>query len=127
MKKVLLLILSLCLFAPIMIAQTGNDDPIGIVIGESGGNGVNPSHHAPILIPIQAVYYPSISTIMVRFLFDLGTISVEIENETTGNYMQTTVNATQGMHPFVISGSSGLWLITFTFPSGEVLTGSFEI
>jgi len=37
MKKVLLLILSLCLFAPIMIAQTGNDDPIGIVIGESGG------------------------------------------------------------------------------------------
>lgn len=31
MKNDLLLILSLCLFEPMMIAQTGDDDRIGIV------------------------------------------------------------------------------------------------
>ena len=128
MKKLLLLLFSLCLFAPMVSAQSGgNADPVTIIIGEFGDTGGSPSHHAPALIPIQAAYYSSITTILVDFLFDLGSVSVEIENQTTGSYSQTTVNATQGVHPFMISGDMGDYMITFTLSNGHVYIGEFSI
>lgn len=57
----------------------------------------------------------------------LGSISVEIENLTTGAYSQATVNATQGVHPFLISGDVGTYEIIFTLSDGRVYFGSFEI
>lgn len=128
MKKLLLFLFAfVCLSAPMLLAQTGGEDPMGIVIGEGGDGGGTPIFHAPALAPIQAAYYSSLSTIMVNFRFDLGSVSIEIENETTGEYDQTTVNATQGVHPFLISGTSGHWTITFTLSNGVVFYGEFDI
>lgn len=127
MKKVLLLILSLFFCATIMSAQNNGDDPTEIVIRESGNNSGNPSHYAPALVPIQAVYSQSISTIVVSILYDLGYVSFEIENMTTGEYSQLYFNATQSIHPFMISGDVGVYEITFTLSNGRVYTGLFEI
>lgn len=126
MKKVLFFLLSLCLFAPLSFAQTGGDDPLDIII-TNGNQGGDQNHHAPALTPIQAAYYPSITTILVDFLYDLGQVSVEIENETTGGYSQTTINAMQGVQPFIITGASGIYELTFTLANGIVYIGSFEI
>lgn len=101
-------------------------DETDIIIGEVGSGG-GTIFHAPALVPIQALYYPSLSTIYVNFLYDLGTVSVEIENETTGAYSQSVINATQGVHPFLISGASGHWTITFTLSNGVVFYGEFTI
>lgn len=57
----------------------------------------------------------------------MGSVSAEIENESTGEYSQTTINATQGVHPFLISGNAGHWTITFTISSGVVYYGEFDI
>lgn len=127
MKKILLLFLSLCLFVPSIKAQSGGDDPIGIVIGEGGNHSGAPSHHAPALIPIQAAYYPSLITIFVIFLSDLGSVSVEIENETTGTYSQQVVNTSYSPQPFLITGAAGHWTITFTLANGKVYFGEFDI
>ncbi len=102
------------------------EDPTPIVIGDLGPNGL-PIYHAPAQVPIQAAYSSSHSTIFVNFLYDLGYVSVEIENLTTGEYSQTTVNATQGVHPFVVSGQTGIYEIVFTLSGGQVYQGSFEI
>ena len=64
---------------------------------------------------------------MVNFLYDLGSVSVEIENETTGEYNQTTINATQGVHPIIVSGDAGAYVITFTLNNGQAFIGEFEI
>lgn len=127
MKRVLFLVIALLCAAPLLDAQTGVDDPIGIIIGEGGYVGGNPAHYAPALIPLQAAYYPSLSTIMVYFRFDLGMVSVEIENLNTGEYGLTAINATQGVHPFVISGDDGSWSITFSLSNGNVYYGEFDI
>lgn len=103
-----------------------DDDPLTIVIGDANTNG-GPIFHAPALIPIQAAYYPTLTTVMVNFLYDLGAVPVEIENLTAGAYSQTTINATQGVHPFVISGDGGVYKITFTLSNGHIYTGTFEI
>ncbi len=103
------------------------DEPTVITIADYGSLGGDTGHHAPALIPIQAAYFSSVSTIYVNFLYDLGTVSVEIENQTTESYSQTNINATQGAHPFVISGDDGVYEITFTLSDGHVYIGSFEI
>lgn len=128
MKKIFLLFVVLLSCAPLMSAQTGGgDDPEIIFVGEGGNGGSSPIIRTPALIPIQAAYYSSLSTIYVDFLYDLGSVSVEIENETTGEYSQTIINATQGLHPFFISGTEGHWTITFTLSNGVVYFGEFDI
>ncbi len=126
MKKFLLLVISILMFAPFMKAQTGGGDPTEIIIVGEGGSGEGtPSHKASVPVPITAAYNASLSTIMVNFLFDLGYVSVEIENQTTGEYDQTVVNAQEGPMLFPISGTAGQWAITFTLPGGVVLNGYF--
>ena len=102
------------------------DDPVTIII-DDGDFGQTPIIRSPGLVPIEAAYYASLSSILVDFLYDLGSVSVEIENETTGAYTQTIINANQGTYPFLISGDVGIYQIIFTLPGGHVYTGSFEI
>lgn len=120
--------LALFAFLPSVSAQcSAEDEDIVILIIDGGSLGGDPAHHAPALIPIQAAYCPTLSAVLVDFLYDLGSVSVEIENETSGAYTQTTVNATQGVHPFVISGNTGDYTITFTLSNSHVYIGEFSI
>ena len=127
MRKILLLAAALLLTIPCAVVYAGDDDPIDVVIGDEGSNGGGRPHHAPALIPIEATYYPLLSSILVDCLYDLGSVSVVIENQTTGAYSQTVVNATQGVHPFLISGDIGVYEVTFTLSDGHTYIGSFEI
>lgn len=123
-------LLTIGLLCPVVLASANNQGDggvIDIIITEGGNEGGMPGYYAPILIPIEAAYYPSMSTIMVNFLYPLGIVSVEIENQTTGTYAQTNVNASQGVHPFLISGTVGHWTITFTLSNGKVYFGEFDI
>lgn len=104
-----------------------DDDNVVIIISNNGSLGGDTGHHVPALIPIQAVYSPSIATIFVSFLYDLGSVSVEIENLTTGAYSQAVINATQGVHPFLITGDEGAYKITFILSNGKAYIGSFEL
>lgn len=104
-----------------------DEDETAIIISDGGSLGGDTGHHAPALIPIQASYYPSLTTVVVNFLYDLGPVTVEIENLTTGAYSQSMINATQGVHPFLISGIAGLYEITFTLSDGHSYWGYFEI
>ena len=129
-KKLFIIFIAALFFALCPVASipcfANEDEPLPIVIGDPNPGG-GPIYYAPALIPIQAVYYPALSTIIVDFLYDLGSVSLEIENLTTGEYSQSSFNATQGLHPFIISGDDGVYEITFTLSNGHVYTGTFEM
>lgn len=128
MKKLLFVLFLIFFTSPFLHAQTGGDEPVIIIIGSEGdGNGGGPIKRAPALIPIQAAYYPSLCALLVNFIYDLGQVAVEIENQTTGESIQSTINATQGVHPFSLPNIAGDYMITFTLPSGRVYSGAFEI
>ena len=120
------------LCALVSIAEThcyadGDDnEPVIIIIGD-GSTGGGPSHHAPALIPISAEYYASLSSLIVDFLYDLGTLIVDIENQTTNFSQQTIINGTQGSHLLSISAGTGAYKITFTLTDGHTYIGLFEI
>ena len=105
---------------------TQTDEEI-IPIYESNDPSIPTPPKAPGQIPIECVYISSASTIVVNYLYDLGSVTVEIENQTTGEYGQTVVNALAGPMPFIISGTSGHWRITFTLSSGVCYNGEFDI
>lgn len=128
-RFLLIAILSLGLFAmtsaPCCYAD-GEDDPLTIFVWEpSLGN--TPIVRSPALIPISACYYSSLSSILVNCSIDLGSMTVEIENITTGSLSRTTIDATQGVHAFAISGDAGIYEIKFTLTGGHEYIGSFEI
>lgn len=129
MKKLLLVLFLVCFAYPFLYAQTSGGEPVIIIIGggDGNGNGSGPIKHAPTLIPIQAAYYPSFSTILVNFMYDMGQVVVEIENQTTGESIQSTINATQGVHPFSLPNIAGDYVVLFTLPNGRVYMGVFEI
>lgn len=105
---------------------TQTDEEI-IPIYESNDPSIPTPPKAPGQIPIECVYLSSASTIVVNYLYDLGSVTVEIENQTTGEYSQSVVNALAGPMPFIISGTYGFWRITFTLSSGMVYYGEFDI
>ena len=100
-------------------------EPTDILITE-GGHGSSPIIYAPALIPIQAAYSSSHSTIFVNFLYDLGYVSVEIENLTTGEYAEYSFDSSSTAY-FPISGNTGSWRITLTLLDNEVYIGEFEL
>jgi hypothetical protein len=128
MRHVFLLLTALfLLFTPQAFICADDETPEIILIEEGGSNNGGPTYHAPALIPIGCVYSSSLSSILATFLFDLGYISVELENTTTGEYSQTLVNALAGPMVLPISGTAGQWTITFTLPSGVQYYGEFII
>lgn len=83
-------------------------------------------HRAPAQIPITCILEDD-SFLVLNYLENLGMVSVEIENQTTGEYDQLYVNALLGSMIFPISGTTGNWTITLTLSSGAVYKGDFII
>lgn len=121
----LIAILIAAFYSPICIAD--DDTPTSITLNVPDDPGDTPIFRSPSFIPIEACFYYSISTIFARFIYDLGRVSVVIENQTTGEFVQNTINGTQGDHAFLISGNSGVYEISFKLPDQSEYVGFFEI
>lgn len=120
-KIVFPLLFGLC-FA---FSSNADENPIiiRVVIDQTTGEVI---HRTPAQIPLTCLL-DDYAYLVVDYLENLGTVSVEIENQTTGEYNQTTMNALAGPALFPISGTSGHWTITFTLTSGVRYCGEFDI
>ena len=128
MKKLLLFAAAFLLALPFTWAQTGGgDDPFEILIGEGGTGNGGPEHRSPGTIPFQVAYSSSLSSLLLTFNDNLGSVAIRVENLTTGWYLQTQVNAVSGSQLLPISGTSGYYEITFTLTDGHIYIGYFEI
>lgn len=120
MKKKLFLSLAVLslLFTPVAKA----DEEVIVTL-------VNPETPSEIIhrsqVPITCVLISE--TLRVNFLDSLGSVSVEIENHTTGEYDQMQINAQAGPMLFLISGTAGCWSISFTLSNGFRYEGVFNI
>ena len=123
--SLLLVIIAAMFVAPITSVKA--DDDIPIFIEDGGSNQGGPIFHAPARIPIICVFNKSVSSLFVLFHYNLGAVSVEIENQTTGEYYLSNVDATAGLMIFPVSGNSGRWRISFMLTSNVFYYGEFEI
>lgn len=131
MRKILsylLILASLAVPACVFPAYCGgNEDSSGIDINQGGDKEGGPSHRAPALIPIEAAYNPSLSGVILDFLYDLGMVTVSVENLMTGEMARSVVAACAGVQFLPVSGEAGMYKIMFTLPDGRWYWGTFEI
>lgn len=127
MKRLLITVLTVFVgLGTCPLFADGEGDETTIVL-ETGSSPDSLPPRSPTIVPITCIYYPSLSTINVSFLFDLDFVSIETENLTTGEYNQSTVNAFAGPMLLCISGTAGLWRISFTLTDGVIYSGTFLI
>ncbi len=122
-KTIRTLIVGLALlFPPFINALGGDNDYIILNCQETVEEVV---HRSPIQIPLSCLLLTD--SIVVTFIYDLGTMFIELENQSLGEYNQSCVNALAGPMILPISGTPGHWLIRFTLPSGVQYYGEFDI
>lgn len=130
MKKRLTIILisvfAFCLAAPTKLLADPGDDPTPIIVIEFGDPNGEPDR-SPVQIPIECYYYSTLSSFVSVFQFSLGSVSVEIENLTTGAYSMQIINGFYGAHVIPFNDVSGSYRITFTLMDGTVYTGELVI
>lgn len=126
MKKSLAL-LFLIISAAIALGNPSQDpdNPLPIPIGNLGAD--TGGSRAPILIPIECYYYPSLSSVLACFQYSIGTVDIAVKNLDSGAVSNQNVNGTAGIHMIAVSNSPGLYSITFTLSDGSVYGGTYTI
>lgn len=127
MKKILALAVALLLAVPSSIVRAVDGEPIDIIILDGGSSEGGQYHRAPALIPISASYYPTLSSLLLDFRYDLGAVTVSLENLDTGAVAQSVIIALPGAQLLPVSCDTGSYRITFTLTNGRVYTGTFEM
>lgn len=117
----------LMLFPSDAKAQVIPDDEGVIVIDITTNTTETGPKRSPAIIPINANYYVLSSCLEVRFLHDMGDVTVSVVNITTGDHYSTITESYCGTAIFHLLLSSGLWTITFSTDDGNSYIGFFNI
>lgn len=126
MKKHLFLYLVLILFPAANISADPGDNPIPIKIEQSQSDPNDPNR-GPAQLPITCYYYTSFESVFAVFQYSLGSVTIEIENQTTGYYSIQTINGIAGGHLIPASNTAGTYRITFTLLDGTTYSGEFTL
>lgn len=105
------------------IFSDSDDDHMRIVVQPRGD--VSPrSPRMPSAIRIEAFYDEAVSAVC-SYLTNAGTsVDVVLSNVDTGETMSCSIPGS-GFSVIPISGTSGVWILTYTLYSGKVYEGSF--
>lgn len=129
MKKRLFLLfafLTLVLIPTINLSADPGDDPIPIIIEESQSDPNDPNR-GPAQLPITCYYYSSLGSVLAVFQYSFGTVTVEIDNQTTGFYSCQIINGLAGAHLIPASNIAGTYCITFTLADGNMYSGCYVL
>ena len=111
-------------FSPDAKAQDIPDDE-GVEISIFFNGDETVPKRTPVVIPITAYYYALSFCIEVRFIDNIGEVTVSMTNLTTGFLSNIMVNSNSGSIFLFIPNSPGLWQITFLTEGGAIYYGSF--
>ncbi len=119
----------LAVFLPLSVFQLNADEKK--TKQEIPLNQTQPTHEnnrSLIQIPIESCYMGMMNFIQTTFSEDLGEVSLEIINTSTGEICSETFDS--GVTPqtlLPISGDSGYYTITYTTESGDIYEGVLTI
>jgi len=67
------------------------------------------------------------SSVITTFYQNIGTVTITLTNETTGETSTTAVDSSLGTSTIQISGTSGTWLVQYVTANGTTYEGEFTI
>ena len=82
---------------------------------------------SPALIPVSCYCDVDTYSIVTTFTQNIGTVTITLTNETTGETSITTVDSSLGTSTIQTSGTSGSWHVEYATSGGSTYEGDFEI
>ena len=77
--------------------------------------------------PVDGMYHPSTCIVEIWFTYDMGEVSIEVKNTTTG-VSYNSVFDTQYLNTWIItSGSQGHYTVTVSLSSGIQYLGEYDV
>lgn len=76
-------------------------------------------YRAPVMIPVEGFYNSMLRTVHLSFEYDLGFITVSVENLLTGEFSIATVSSAMGVYDINIGSDSGIYRIIISTSSGQ--------
>lgn len=101
-----------------------DEEPILIIPAEQSSKH---RPHSKAFVPFVANYNVGLASVLVRFIRDVGEVEISIQNLSSGEYNDYTINSKVGSIVLPISGDSGDYVITFTLQNGKQFIGEFSI
>ena len=88
MKRIVTLITacSFCLATITINAQNGSNQLVDFEI-EAQGHVDTPVYRAPAMAPVQGYYVSFVNTLYLSFAYDMGNVTVTVENIGTGEFL----------------------------------------
>lgn len=126
--KITLFLMIVLLSLPIPITRADDKDverpiPLDLVYNDEFRN-----NRGFIPLPIECYYAVYLKSIQTTVYDNLGEITIEVLNTTTGEYFYDSFDsAVTQQHILNITGSSGFYTITYTTESGETYLGTLEL
>lgn len=106
------------------VCAPDNEEPIVIIPVEQS---FNHRPHSKAIVPFEANYNAEFTSVLVRFIKDVGEVGISIQNLSSGEYNDYTINSKIGFIVLPISGDSGDYVITFNTQNGKQFIGEFSI
>ncbi len=111
-------------------ATATNDDPvkgsIEIIITTTASSSGH-IKRTPAYINISAVYDNITECVVTTFAQNIGTVTITLTNETTGETSTTTVDSSFGTSSIQTSGTSGSWHVEYATSGGSTYEGNFTL
>ena len=102
------------------VYEPNNEEPIVIIPVEQS---FNHRPHSKAFVPFEANYNAGLASVFVRFIKDVGEVEISIQNLSSGEYNDYTINSKIGSIVLPISGNTGDYVITFTLQNGKQFIG----
>lgn len=77
--------------------------------------------------PLSVLFDDVESSVITTFYQNIGTVTITLTNETTGETSTTAVDSSLGTSTIQISGTSGTWLVQYVTANGTTYEGEFTI
>lgn len=99
MKRIILTIFLISICCCPLLANICNDDngPVVVIIKDKQTTGNTQTNRTSARAQIECCYYPFTNNIELSFLSNLGTVSVSLENQTTGEVQEYAGTSSAGV------------------------------
>jgi len=116
MKRIVTTLFMACCMIISVKALNGTDQTVDFRVEKAQVD--TPIYRAPAMVPVQGYYVSLINTLYLSFAYDMGDVTVTIENTWTGEFLSETIPTDSGF-AIPLGAESGLYTVTILRCDGQ--------
>ena len=126
MRYFLTTLMVLCCMSMAAMAQNNSDQNVDFQILDQDHTST-PIYRAPAFIPVYGHYEAIGNSIFLIFTYDIGDVTVSIENCMTGDCSSEIIPTNSGIQEFALNNDVGIYTITITTQAGIRYRAEIEL